>query len=225
MELPTTVAALLIAAFAVLPGVPGEKIYTLLVGWDWREDKWLRTLRILSFSLVGLAVYAIVAPMIGAPPPAYISPKSIEQMTAAQIAVFAAAFLGHVAGASMCGALAGLAIRIAARLTARSAYSSSWDHFMKACVRGRWVTVRLTTGETYAGFIDTADVSVAANERDVILREPAMYDEQRRTYRSLQYQTMFLLGSTLAAVTDLSIDKRITRVGEELFQEDSHGSQ
>ena len=45
MELPNSVVALLIAAFAILPGVPGERLYTILVGWDWREDKWWRTLR------------------------------------------------------------------------------------------------------------------------------------------------------------------------------------
>jgi hypothetical protein len=56
MELPNSVVALLIAAFAILPGVPGERLYTMLVGWDWREDKWWRTLRLLAFSLVGLSI-------------------------------------------------------------------------------------------------------------------------------------------------------------------------
>lgn len=55
MELPNSVSALLIAAFAILPGVPGERIYTMIVGWDWREDKWWRTLRLLAFSLAGLS--------------------------------------------------------------------------------------------------------------------------------------------------------------------------
>ena len=75
MELPDRVAAVLIAAFAILPGVPGERLYTMLVGGDWREDKWWRTLRLLAFSLVGLAAYAIIAHLIRTPSPTYISPK------------------------------------------------------------------------------------------------------------------------------------------------------
>src|SRR5438477_6527279 len=108
MELPSTLMGVLIAAFAVLPGLPGDKLYSLFVGSDWREDKWSRTLRLLAFSLFGLAVYAFVAPRIGTPLPQYVSPKALEQLSALQIATFAAAFLGHVCGASAVGLLAGV---------------------------------------------------------------------------------------------------------------------
>lgn len=220
MELPSSVAALLIAAFAILPGVPGERIYTMLVGWDWREDKWWRTLRLLAFSLVGLSTYAIFAAFIGSPLPAYISPHALEGLLPGQITGLAVAFLGHIVGAALSGVAAGYAVRGLARLTSRSAYSSAWDHFINSCARSRWVTVGLSNGQVYAGYIDKADVSVAASDRDIILREPALYDEAANLYRATPYQTMFLLGSTIAsiaAVTDPRGDKRITRAGEDLF--------
>jgi hypothetical protein len=72
--------------------------------------------------------------------------------------------------------------------------------------------------------LDKADVSVTASERDIILREPALYDEAEKTYRTTPYQTMFLLGSTIAsvaAVTDPRGDKRITSAGEDLFREET----
>jgi hypothetical protein len=223
MELPTSVAALLIAAFAVLPGVPGEKVYTVLVGWDWREDKWWRTLRLLAFSLVGLSLYSIIAPFVSAPLPTYISPRAIEALQPTQIGELAVAFLGHVLGAAISGGAAGYAVKLLARVTSRSAYFSAWDHFVNSCAKGHWVTVGLSNGQVYAGYVDKADVSVAASERDIILREPALYNEADGMYRTTPYQTMFRLGSTItsvAAVSDPRDDKRITSAGESLFRED-----
>ena len=85
------------------------------------------------------------------------------------------------------------------------------------------MTVGLSNGQVYAGYVDKADVSVAASERDIILREPALYNEADGMYRTTPYQTMFRLGSTItsvAAVSDPRDDKRITSAGESLFRED-----
>lgn len=212
----------LIAAFAVLPGLPGEKLYSFFVGSNWREDKWSRTLRLLAFSLFGLAGYAFVAVHTGAPLPQYISANALEQLNPGQFGTFAAAFLGHVAGATFLGLLAGVGTRILARLSARSAYSSAWDHFIRSCIKNHWVTVGLTNGEVYAGYVEIAESSVAAAERDVVLREPALYDQRLMRYRSLPYQSLFLLASTIASVAvifDAAIDKRMTRIGESPFAE------
>ncbi len=222
MELPTTLTGILIAVFAVLPGLPGDKLYSFLVGSNWREDKWSRTLRLLAFSLFGLAGYSIVAARVGAPLPQYVSAKALEQLSPGQLGTFGAAFLGHVCGAALFGLLAGVGTRLFARVAARSAYSSAWDHFINACVKGHWVTVGLNNGDVYAGYIDKADESVAAAERDIILQEPAQYDQQLKQYRTLGYQSLFLLGSTIfsvAVVTDAAADKRITAIGESLFVE------
>jgi hypothetical protein len=228
MELPNSVSALLIAAFAILPGVPGERIYTMIVGWDWREDKWWRTLRLLAFSLAGLSAYAIVASFVSAPLPAYISPHAMEVLRPEQIGPLAIAFLGHLAGAAICGGGAGYAIRVLARLTSLSVYFSAWNHFINSCSRGRWVTIGLTNGQVYAGYIDKADLSVAASERDIILREPALYDDVARAYRLTSYQTMFLLGSTIvsiAAIMDTQDDMRIASSRKDLFREETKSAQ
>lgn len=152
----------------------------------------------------------------------------MEVLRPEQIGPLAIAFLGHVAGAAICGVGAGYTIRILARLTLVSAYFSAWNHFINSCSKGRWVTVGLTNGQVYAGYIDKADVSVAASERDIILREPALYDETQRAYRTTSYQTMFLLGSTIvsiAAVMDKQDDMRITSTRKDLFREETNSAQ
>ena len=113
-------------------------------------------------------------------------------------------------------------------LASRSACSSAWDHFINSCAKSRWVTVGLANGQVYAGYIDKADVSVAANDRDIILREPALYDERGNKYLATPYQTMFLLGSTIAsiaAVSDPRGDERITMAGEDLFAREIRGGE
>jgi Family of unknown function (DUF6338) len=158
------------------------------------------------------------------PLPQYVSSKALEQLSPAQIATFAAAFMGHVCGASVIGLLAGIGSRIVARVGAGSAYSSAWDHFIKSCIKGHWVSVGLTNGEAYVGYIIAADVSVAAGERDLVLQEPALYDPGLKCYRALQYQSLFLLGSTIesvAVVTSATTDKRMTATGDSLFMEGS----
>ena len=205
--------------------MPGERIYTMIVGWDWREDKWWRTLRLLAFSLAGLSAYTIVASFVSAPLPAYVSPHAMEVVRPEQIGSLAIAFLGHVAGAAICGVGAGYAMRVLARLTSLSMYFSAWNHFINSCSKGRWVTVGLTNGQVYAGYIDKADVSVTASERDIILREPALYDETEHAYRMTSYQTMFLVGSTIvsiAAVMNPRSDARITSTDKHLFRRETN---
>ena len=92
-------------------------------------------------------------------------------------------------------------------------------------MKNHWVTVGLDNGDIYAGYIGRADVSVPAAERDLILQEPAVFDKRLMRYRSLQYQSLFLVGSTIlsmAVITDAAADKRITPIGESPFVEETH---
>lgn len=222
VEIPSSIAALVVAVFAILPGLPGEKVHQLLVGMDWREDKWQRTLRILFFSVVGLALYATFAPILRTPAPTYILPRTLQSVDANGLTTMGAALLGHVLAATMAGLLGGLFTRVLAIFISRSAYSSAWDHFVNACVKQHWVVVGLETGHAYLGYIDVADISVAGAERDIILREPAAYDEQLQRYRATPYQSLFFPGSIVSSVgvvTDPRIDKRVTSPGELLFDE------
>ena len=44
--MPSTINGLLIFLVALIPRVPGEPIYTNVVGLDWREDPFQRVVRI-----------------------------------------------------------------------------------------------------------------------------------------------------------------------------------
>jgi hypothetical protein len=77
--------------------------------------------------------------------------SALRWRSIAQIATFAEAFLGHVIGAALVALVAGSGSRLVARVAARSAYASAWDHFINACVKQHWVTVGLTNGDAYAG--------------------------------------------------------------------------
>lgn len=58
----------------------------------------------------------------------------------------------------------------------------------------------LTNGESYAGYIETADTEVRKEERDVILKEPALYDEDREGYVATQNQYLFLTSALIESV-------------------------
>ena len=221
MEFPTTVAGIAAVALAVLPGIPGDKVYRLLVGADWREDTWRKVLRLLAFSVSGLATYWAFARITGAPLPAYVVPGALEKLSAAALDGVFIALIGHFLGASVSGVLAALSIRVLARFSSETAYGNAWDHFIKSSVRDRWVIVGLDNGQSYAGYIDVADTSVAPGERDIILREPALFEPEKRNFRFLEHQALFLLGSTVASVAvihDPVRDTRIVPVGDKLFE-------
>ncbi len=227
-DMSLTLAGLLVLIFAVLPGVPGEKLYQISVGSDWREDHWQRILRLLVFSLFGLVLYAVVAPFLGTPSPAYLSPTSLEKAASdpATLNLLFLALLGHFGGAAVAGLLSGLFIRATARLTSATAFVCAWDHFVHSCVKGHWVVVGLTNGESYSGYVDVADVSVSAEQRDLILREPAEFDSEKSEYIASKYQSLFIPGNLVASVAvvhDPAQDKRIIPVGELVFpKEDEH---
>lgn len=113
-----------------------------------------------------------------------------------------------------------------ARFASATAFASAWDHFVHSCIKGHWVVIGLTNGESYSGYVDVADVSVSAGERDLILREPAMFDSEKSEYRASKYQSLFIPGSlvaSIAVVHDPIQDKRIVAVGDLVFpKEEEH---
>ena len=219
VELPSTVAGLVIALFALLPGIPAEWCYRRLVGIDWREDKWQRTLRLLGFSTFGLALYAALAPRISAPLPAYILPSALTRLSMNDLTNVSTAFLGHVVGSVVVVGVTAFSAPMLVRILKRRAFVTAWDRFINGGVGHRWVIVALQTGHIYAGYIEVADTSVSASERDVILREPALFLETEKIYRSLEYDSLFILGSSIASIAAVSdpADHRLTTPGQSLF--------
>src|SRR6202035_2486696 len=111
-EFTSTLAGILVLVFAILPGIPGERLYRTFVGFDWREDQWQKTLRLLTFSLFGLALYASIAPLLHAPFPTYLSPMLLEQAVKNEVLFRRTllALLGHFAGSSVAGVIGGIGL-------------------------------------------------------------------------------------------------------------------
>lgn len=85
-----------------------------------------------------------------------------------------------------------------------------------------WVVVSLHSGGVYAGKLSNADTSVAIGDRDLVLEEPALYDEASGRYLATPYQHLFLPAAavySIAAVYEPKLDLRVTEIGEPIFQE------
>jgi hypothetical protein len=225
--MPDNATALLGMVFAFLPGFPAEQLYRMQRGSDWREKDWQRWLRLLVFSLVGLATYALLAKQLGAPPPIYVSPQllSLALATPDTLADVLIPLLGHTVAAVGIGLLAGLVLPIVSRRIGFSPFSGAWDQLAFSAARSHWVVIGLQNGESYAGIIDTVDTSVAIGERDVLLADPAAYAPERRDYIATGYKYLFLPGDQIASVGilyDPDIDEPTTAQGKSPFPKEGH---
>ena len=72
--MPTTLTALLILLFAIVPGMFGEMVYRIIAGTDWRETQWSKVARIIGISIAGLVLYIVLASLTGLPTPQYLFP-------------------------------------------------------------------------------------------------------------------------------------------------------
>lgn len=57
--MPSTINGLVVLLIALIPGVPGETIFSSVTGLDWREDRLRRVIRIVLVSIAGLVLYVI----------------------------------------------------------------------------------------------------------------------------------------------------------------------
>ena len=216
--------ALLIAVLAFLPGVPADTLYRRCVGRDWREREWQGLVRVLGFSTAGIILYGLIAYWSGLPLPLPLyalvgstQPIIVPPEMMARVLV---AYAGHFGAATCLGFVSGSVMR---RLGRRySVFTSAWDDFVQLDVPGRWVIVGLKNGAAYAGMLRSADTSARPAERDLVLLEPAAYDEATKTYTSLAHSALFLPAAyivTIATVHDPAVDaaRRVTEVGRPLF--------
>jgi hypothetical protein len=221
--IPDTLTAVLIIVLGILPGLPGDKVYRAMAGVSWREKDTQHGIRLLSFSAAGLAVYASVAAPFGWPMPSYIVPNtySAETFSASVIPTLGGAYLGHVAGATLAGlTAAGLRLGLAKVLTS-GVHNDAWDQFVNKSTPKHWVLIHLTSGEIYSGILDHADVAVEPEYRDIILSEPAIYEDDQARYVSTSHQHLFIPGSAIASmatVYDPTCDQdRVVQPGAVLF--------
>ena len=211
---------------AVLPGIFGEWFYRMMVGVKWGSSQLEILLRLVGFSVLGFALYCLVLPL-GAPEPTYAFPKLALSITPATLPVVAIAYIGHCAGSIIAGIVVSILVRKVPRWSGHSPYPCAWDEFARHCAEERWITVGLRTGEAYMGMLKAADYSVPQSERDIILTEPALYNEERGDYVATADQFLFLpadIVQSVAAVSNTETDQRITQIGEGIFktQGDTH---
>lgn len=223
--MPTTFASALVLTIAVFPGMLGDRIYRSVIGVDWRQKLWEGVARTIGFSVVGLTIYSLLADVAGWPPPLHVMPAVYTKLGPdnATLNKLFLTYVGHLGGGIAAGALGAAGARLLAALSAQPAHPGAWDEFIRRCVPGRWIVVRLRTGDTYAGRLRYADCSVASGERDIILDEPAVFDENARDYRTSTYQSLFIAAGdvfSIASVTLPGVDARVVAPGELLFTEE-----
>jgi hypothetical protein len=221
--MPSTISELLVVLFAVLPGVPGNLIYQRLLGRNRKEEQWATVIRMIGFSIGGLILYIVIGNFISAPLPYYISPNTFTNFVLERIFLLnmSLAFSGHVIGSMVIGFLSTRFVLVLNQWNKSTCYPDTWDKFIRENVNNHWVVVKLSGNEAYTGILERADVSVEQNERDIILKEPALYIEDKNNYISTSYQYLFLSGSIIDSIGVVSNpeDIRITKIGSYIFNQ------
>ena len=209
--MPSSIDALLIIIFAVVPGLPGEKLYRDILGIDQRESNWDRVTRVITISLVGFALYASIGWVFNLPVYNYPEPFPDDLARSLYVRSTALAFVGHASAAFLVGVGAGFSVRLLNRSLASTAARDTWPHFLRIDAAGHYVLATLKNTECFRGILYMADASVEAEERDIVLQDPALFELTKGTYEPLPYKHIFLPGrmiSTIATLYDPAIDSR-----------------
>lgn len=218
----------LIVSLGVLPGFPGEKLYSRIMGRSWLEKDFEYVIRVLAFSVGGLLCYSLIA-TAGLPTPDHVLPRTYQEqnLTSDALPRLALGYIGHALGSTLLGLLSGgFHLRIRRWLPATTAHPDAWDNFVQSYAQSRWILVTLRNGESYAGMLQQADISREPDYRDIVLCEPAKYDPSQENYQATSLQYLYLTGeqiASIAAVTDLNKDVRLTKINEFIFErEEEH---
>lgn len=221
----STVNGLVVLVFVLIPGVPAEAAYNLITGSDWREERFQRVIRIVLLSVLGLVTCAVIAGVfIKAWIPKYVMPAIYDAPWNRELLVeMSGAYLGHTLTSLVFGFVFAGISKISAHLMGQTVYPSAWDDLLRSHTRNHWIIVSLSTGEAYAGILETADQEVPSEERDVLLKEPASYSAKKGNYFTLPYQHLFIpsaLIDSVAVVYDDDADEhdRLTEINEPLFE-------
>jgi len=161
--MPSTLSGLMVAALLGLPGLLGEAVYRRWVGVDWREKEWLSVLRVITFGVLGLAVYVLMATALHLPEPRHVFPWAYEQarLESTPLWLLALPLLLHALCSLLVGFVTALAGVVIARWSGTTRSPSAWDEFVRRILPGHWVIVGLRSGESYSGRLIHTDLSVA----------------------------------------------------------------
>lgn len=222
--MPTTLIALIILVFAVFPGYPAYKLYKTINGFDWRISDIEKIVVIIGFSIFGLVFYILLSEFLNLPSPIYVFPTTFsnENFTNNVLSTLAISFLGHFLSSSLISIALASIIRLISKKTRFVGLTSAWDLFYSQYSSEHWVVVRVKNGETYAGILDYVNTAVSQGDRDVILKEPALFSDEDKNYRAIEYEYLFLPANiviSIGIVCDPQKDKRITQFNDLIFPE------
>lgn len=217
-----TISALLILIFAVIPGILGNGIYELIIGSNWKEELFSKTVRIVGFSFFGLIFYILIGVQyFNLPVPIYIFPETYTaaQITNSQLIQAAQAWFMNFVVATLIAVIYAFSIKIVFRRFNITHLPDTWDKLVRSKVAEHWVVVNLKGGGSYLGMLESANISVDAKDRDILLLEPARYEPKINNYVAINVQYLFIAGSFISSVGTVptSTDDRITQIGELIF--------
>ena len=223
---PTTITALLILLLVGLPGFLGDLVFRSFVGLDLRAKQWEVPLRWLSFSVIGLVLYALLSELFHWPLPIHVIPGSVRAVAKSpdQLLPLIHSFTGHLLASICAGGLAVLGKKGLTRMSPVSFYQNVWDEFARSHVRGRWIVVSLKSGDAYAGILARGQLSVSRDERDIVIEEPAQYNEDTNAYTALPYQYLYLSGDSVYSIAACSVpgDSRTTEIWRPIFLDEAN---
>ncbi len=225
MTLMGTVTGLFALFLGVLPGLPGELVFRSLVVTSWREKERTFYLRVSIFSAFGLSLMTALGwseyPALAL---AMVQRSGTDPALTdgTLLRVLAGGYLAHT-GWSLVIALfvAGCYLATRRLVPGWVRHADTWDEFVGNYAARRWVIVTLNNGETYVGRVHQADVSCEAEQRGLVLVEPAVYDENKRNYVATTNLYLYLPGAAIAhvAVAGEPADDRVVRPGRPVFTE------
>jgi hypothetical protein len=216
---------------AVTPGVFGETLYSKYVGKSATEDRLRRVTRTIIISAGGLILLMVTELFlndIGIPvtlDPMHLAPGrypegfSMEGFEKEIDVAIIGAYAAHAVSATVVGGIIAVGWdHLASRFNDFS-YPNAWDSVTDQA-RGRWVVVSTEGRKSFLGVIDTVDTNVPRNSRDILLEEPAQYNEDHGVYVAMAFKSLFIRSELITSVSvlyDPAEDERVTKVGEVVY--------
>lgn len=220
-----SIGAMLVLVLALLPGVPGDRLMGSVVGRSWLEKDWQYVIRVLSYSTLGLIGYALLASWRDWPPPIHVLPATFggTGLSPADLPRVGYGYLGHLVVSTLVGAASGL-VQLGVKAWMPNVFvrhRDAWDEFVRFCAPGRWVVATLRDGRVYVGMLEQADTSRGPQHRDLLIQEPALWEEDVGNYRATGELYLYVGGeqiTSLSAITDPDRDARVTESGKLIFE-------
>ena len=97
--MPNTITGILVLACAVLPGLAGDWVYRGFIGVNWRDESWAHAIRIFTFSLLGLALYAVSTTWLPLPEPSYLLAEKLQRSDLTNMMISVPMRMGCIAAA------------------------------------------------------------------------------------------------------------------------------